>query len=181
MDLDIIFWIAIAAIYLLQGFIGRKKPQQGPVGQSPDGLDPSAESSPEMDSALEEIRSILTGEPLRRTESQPPSDPPTQATRRPAPPRAQEVELPPAHWETFGDMEFGQPPTPGSESGANDPFKAQQKAKAKQTAKPKPEPVLEPLSQEHDATLHPATDIAAMRKAVVLSEILRPPVSKRRY
>ncbi|MEQ9105434.1 MAG: hypothetical protein RIE53_12150 [Rhodothermales bacterium] len=177
MDLDIIFWIAIAAIYLLQGFIGRKKPQQGPAGQSPDGVDPSVESSPDMDSALEEIRSILTGEPLRRPEPQPQSDPAAQATRRPAPTRVQEVELPPAHWETFGDMEFGQTSTPKSESRAKDPFKAQPKPKAK----PKPELVLEPLPQERDATLHPATDIAAMRKAVVLSEILRPPVSKRRY
>ena len=179
MDLDIIFWIATAAIYLLQGFIGRKKPQQGPVGHSPDVSESSAESSPEMDSALEEIRSILTGEPLRRPESQPQSDPAAQAPRRPAPPRAQEVELPPAHWETFGDMEFGQQPTPKSESKGKDPFTAQPKPKPK--VKAKPEPILEPLPQERDATLHPATDIAAMRTAVVLSEILRPPVSKRRY
>jgi hypothetical protein len=173
MDLDIIFWIAIAAIYLLQGLIGRKKPQHGPGGPSQGGPDPSAESSPDMDSALEEIRSILTGEPLRRPEPEM-QDAPAKS-RGPV----QEVEMPPAHWETFEQMD----PEPRP--------KRKESPKVKPASKPYPKLTVKELSpggdtedawaEKHAATVQPATDIAAMRKAVVLSEILRPPVSKRRY
>lgn len=203
MELDIIFWIAIAAIYLLQGFLGRKKPQQGPVGQpgerpadhSRTSDSRSATSSSEMDSALEEIRSILTGEPIARREAPPQHEPAHEPQRQPArePARsskiepAREVVLPPAHWETLDDTES----TSWTESARTNPPKPLRSSapaqKAPLRATPK-EKMLEPIELDpiedpigNSATLHPPTDIAAMRKAVVLSEILRPPVSRRRF
>lgn len=211
MDLDIIFWIAIAAIYLLQGFLGRKKPKQGPVNHPAEGSleDPfggpvegradgsgasgsrygsgsrsgsgsgSADSSPEMDSALEEIRSILTGEPRRDTsrnpEREPTRGPAMEPVRTAKTPSTQDVVLPPAHWETFDEMEPQSQPRP----------QHQPRPVGKKTPTRMLEPIMldpmEDATADHPTLLRPTTDVAAMRKAVILSEILRPPVSKRRY
>ena len=60
MELDILFWIAIAAVYILQSIASRRRQPTGPAPEQGDV--PSEELPSELQEALGEIGRVLRGE-----------------------------------------------------------------------------------------------------------------------
>ncbi len=164
MDIDILFWLLIAALPIISGFLEKRRKQQGPhqdadmadAGErgSADGVRGSAagrvarpadQHDPELGSALEEIRRVLAGETEQRREEPTPHweqrrVEPAPRRSAPAPPREQRPELPEPHWEQRREE-----PAPHWEQKSNRPseWRDQQEARraersARESHKPQP-------------------------------------------
>ena len=73
MDIDILFWILIAALPIISGFLEKRRKQQQSTAEGDRHADHAAEDDrdPELGSALEEIRRVLGGEYVEQEHDRP--------------------------------------------------------------------------------------------------------------
>ncbi len=62
MELDVLFWLAIAAIYILQSIASKRRQPSGPVPEQ--AGDSAREMPPDLQEALGEIGRVLRGDPF---------------------------------------------------------------------------------------------------------------------
>lgn len=180
MELDILFWIAIAAIYILQSLASkRRKPDEAIPGQE---ASENEELPTDLQQALGEIGRVLRGEPTEAqrlpephydVESARPSEPVRQPVPQKAPSSSRKPAKPPFYDNlksspVFYDQAFEEQTTDtfaapvithDHEFSFQDPDKSEQGEKG--TAAPD------------------LKDHMVSRQAFIAAEVLAPPLSKR--
>jgi len=183
MEFDLIFWLAIVAIYIFQAIAGRKKKPQ-PQDQIPpaDGVpdqhweQTASEPPADIEEALSEIGRLLRGEePKARPRPEPVAVEPEPAplpTLAPAPARPA-----PTRQREFRNSE--------SSRTYDDPFERKSKTfKAPVITHDHEFSFSDPaeIDRSRKSSPTPAPDLttaARSREALIAAEILAPPVSKR--
>ena len=193
MDLDFLFWLAILAIYILQAVASKRKQQQGGFPEQ-EGASPD-EVPDDLQTALGEIGRILRGE------TDPTPAPPQAPAPRPSPSQASAPRplpsQPPAPYpppsRTSRPLGPALPPkrSPSPFDRTIKAGKFYDEPFEQKTAKTFRTPV---ITHDHEFEFRPAAEVPAapvvsvpdlsdpqaLRDAFVASEILGPPVSRRR-
>ncbi len=189
MDYETLFYLAIAAIYILyQVLAGNKKKKTRrpgtPLPPAPDAIDSAGPTAaePTLDDALREIRQALGMEVPEA-----PPKPPPRPVEAPAPrPAAPPSEFKPVSTR-FADAEFEAKPTafgPAASLHKREPAPPARTAPARRTPAPgkvlKAKPTAPPESALPADLTRRLRDPQAAREAFVLGEVLGPPRAHRR-
>ena len=182
MELDVLFWLAIAAIYILQSIASKRRQPSGPVPEQ--AGDSAREMPPDLQEALGEIGRVLRGDPF---------EPAAESRRLPEPHYELEAApLPePTRLNAPKKTDRSRKPSPYYDTVKSKPVFYDQ-AFEEQTSDTFAAPIIthdhefsfqDPVKQAPSEASTAAPDLKdqmVSRQAFIAAEVLAPPLSKRK-